>query len=102
MKRVIQDYEVSLRDEPSYSRNATDSPRIYKHEYCRSEMYEHISAHGITVGDIESPESSAIILSVGGASGVNENSLVYTGNTMYVAAGDAVFALNLSSLDHKW
>lgn len=102
MKRVFQNYEVSVRDEPTYSRNSTDNPRSYKYEYCRSEKYEHISAHGITIGDIDSPDSSAIILGVGGATGVNENSLGHTGETLFVAAGDAVFALDLPSLEIKW
>ncbi len=102
MNRRYGEYEVSVRDEPTYSRNSTDNVRSYKYEYCRSDEYEHVSAHGVVVGDLESPDSSAILLGVGGATGINENSLTHNGNTLYVAAGDAVFALVLPSLDLKW
>ena len=102
MKVVFQNYEISVRDEPTYSRNSTDNARSYNNEYCRSEKYQHISAHGITVGDIHSQHSSAIILGVGGATGVNEDSVAYCSDTLFIAAGDAVFSLTLPSLELKW
>ncbi len=102
MNHIYGNHEISVRDEPTYSRNSTDNARSYKHEYIRSEKYEHISAHGIVVGDIDSPDSSAVVLGVGGTTTTSENSIAHNNTTLYVAAGDAVFALSFPSLNLKW
>lgn len=102
MNRVFGNYEIALRDEPAYSRNSADNPRSYIHEYCRSDEYQHVSAHGISVSENEELSSSAILLGVGGATGVNENSLAYDRNSIYMAAGDALFSLSFPSLSLNW
>jgi hypothetical protein len=98
MNRIFNDIEVTFRDEPTYSRNSTDNARSYHNEYCRSNEYEHISAVGIIVGDIESPDTSSILLGVGGATSINENSVAFNNKTIYIASGDAVFALSFPEL----
>ncbi|MFD2232113.1 hypothetical protein [Alkalimarinus sediminis] len=102
MNRIINNCEIAVVNEPTYSRNSSDNVRSYKHEYCRNNDYKHISAHGVIVGDIEHPDSSAIMLGVGGSTGVHEDSVTFNGNTIYVAAGDAIFALDFPSLELKW
>ncbi len=102
MNRVFGNYEVSLRDEPTYSRNSTDNSRGYVHEYCRNDEYQHVSAHGINVSENEETLSSAVLLGVGGATGVNENSLAFDSNSLYVAAGDALYSLSLPDLELNW
>ena len=102
MHRVFGNYEVTLRDEPTYSRNSADNPRSYIHEYCRNDEYQHVSAHGIYVAESDVLLGSAILLGVGGATGINENSLAFDGNSLYVAAGDALYSLSLPDLELNW
>jgi len=102
MNRIFGNYEITLRDEPTYSRNSTNNPRSYIHEYCRSDEYEHVSAHGVAIREHEECLASAIFLGVGGATGVNENSLAFDGSSLYVAAGDALYSLSLPALELNW
>ncbi len=102
MNRVFGNYEVTLRDEPTYSRNSADNPRRYIHEYCRNDEYQYVSAHGINVEENEEALGSVVLLGVGGATGVNENSLAFDGNSLYVAAGDALYSLSLPGLELNW
>ena len=103
MNREFGNYEIVLRDEPTYSRNSTDNPRNYDHEYCRSSNdYQHVSAHGLNVSENEDTLSSAVVLGIGGATGVNENSLAFDGKSLYVVAGDALYSLSLPSLKLNW
>lgn len=46
--------------------------------------------------------SCAILLGVGGATGVNENSVAFEGESLYVASGDALYSLSLPSLELNW
>ncbi|MBK1790037.1 hypothetical protein [Persicirhabdus sediminis] len=102
MNRVFGNYEVTLRDEPTYARHSSDNPRDYIHEYCRSDKYQHVSAHGINVVEGEEPLGSAVLLGVGGATGINEHSLAFDGNSLYVASGDALYSLSLPTLEMNW
>jgi hypothetical protein len=102
MNRIFKNYEVTLRDEPVYSRNSADNPRAYIHEYCRSDEYQHVSAHGVSVRENDETSASAILLGVGGATGVNENSVAFDGESLYMASGDALYSLSLPSLELNW
>ncbi len=102
MSIQINNYKVSLIDEPSYSQNSMDNARGYKTELCRHGAYRPCCAHGVIVGEIESPETSAIILGTGGVTGVHKNSIAHTENICFVAAGDSVFALEVPSLKMLW
>lgn len=102
MNRIFENYEVTLRDEPVYSRNSADNPRAYIHEYCRSDEYQHVSAHGVSVREDEETLASAILLGVGGATGINENSVAFDGESLYMASGDALYSLSLPSLELNW
>ncbi|QSX36874.1 hypothetical protein [Shewanella sedimentimangrovi] len=102
MNKVFGNYEVAIRDEPTYSRNSTDNPRSYINEYCRNDKYEHVSAHGINVSENEEILGSAVLLGVGGATRVNDNSLAFNGTSLYVAAGDALYSLSLPALKLNW
>ncbi|MCU7843566.1 MAG: hypothetical protein KZQ93_06965 [Candidatus Thiodiazotropha sp. (ex Monitilora ramsayi)] len=102
MDREFGKYKITLRNEPMYTRNSTDNPRSYKHEYCRKEEYQHVSAHGVIAAENENVLSSVVLLGVGGATGVNEHSLAYDGKSLYVAAGDALYSLSLPSLELNW
>lgn len=102
MNQEFGNYDIILRDEPTYSRNSVDNSRKYDYEYCRSDRYQHVSAHGLNVSKNEESLSSAVVLGVGGATSVNENSLAFDGNSLYVAAGDAIYSLSLPSLKLNW
>lgn len=102
MKIVINDYQVSLFDEPTYSTNSTDNIRSYNTELCRNDDYQHMSAHGIIVGDTDSPKASVILLGVGGATAIHADSITYYKQLCFVAAGDSVFALNIPTLEKNW
>jgi len=102
MNRVFGNYEVTLRDEPAYPRNSADNPRAYIHEYRRSDEYQHVSAHGVGVRENGETLASAILLGVGGATGVNENSIAFDGESLYMASGDALYSLSLPSLELNW
>lgn len=102
MSVKINNYKVSLIDEPEYVQSSMDNARLYRSELCRRNAYEPCCAHGVIVGDIESPETSAIILGTGGATGVHKNSMAHADNTCFIAAGDSVFALEAPSLKMLW
>jgi hypothetical protein len=102
MNQIFGNYEITLRDEPTYSRNSTDNPRSYINEYIRSEKYQHASAHGLIVSENEERLASAVLLGVGGVTGVNENSLAFDDSNLYVAAGDALYSLSLPDLELNW
>ena len=98
----INKYKVSLIDEPAYGNHSMDNARLYRSELCRHGAYQHCCAHGVIVGDIESPRTSTIILGTGGVTGVHENSIAHTQNICFIAAGDSVFALEVPSLKILW
>ncbi|TQV72918.1 hypothetical protein FLL45_15750 [Aliikangiella marina] len=102
MKKVFEGYELTLVEEKTYSTNSTDNIRSYKTELCRNSEYRHTCAHGVFVGDIESPQASTILLGVGGATGIHEDSIAYHDSICFIAAGDSVFALQLPSLELLW
>ena len=95
MNIQINKYKISLIDEPSYSQDSMEAVRGYRSELCRHDAYDPCCAHGVIVGDIESPETSTIILGTGGATGVHKNSIAHTEKICFVAAGDSVFALEV-------
>ena len=98
----INNYKVSLIDEPAYSNHSMDNARLYRSELFRRDAYEPCCAHGVIVGDTESPETSTIILGTGGATGVHKNSMAHTEKICFIAAGDSVFALKVPSLKMLW
>jgi hypothetical protein len=102
MKQVFNGVDVTLINEPNYSVNSNDNVRGYEIELCRDRKYQHSSAQGLYVGDVEHPESYVILLGTGGATGVHEYSLTINHDTCYVASGDAVFSLRLPSLELIW
>lgn len=102
MKHIFNGIDVTLINEPHYSINSTDNVRSYEVELCRNNEYQHSSAHGLFVGDIDCPESSVIFLGVGGAAGVHQYSFTIEEDTCYVASGDSIFSLKLPSLKVNW
>ena len=102
MKKIFNGIDVTLINEPHYSVNSTDNVRSYEVELCRNKEYQHSSAHGLFVGDIDSPESSVILLGVGGATGVHEYSFTINNGICYVASGDSVFSIRLPTLELIW
>lgn len=97
----FENYTVILKDEPTYSRNSTDNP-VYQFEYCRCYEYQHACAHGIRVRENEEYLASAVLLGVGGATGINDNSMVIDEKSLYVAAGDSLYCLQLPDLKLNW
>ncbi len=102
MDIIVNKIEVHLVDELMYTPGSADNVRKYKTEMCRDKESWHACAVGVVVGDIEAPETSAILLGVGGATSINPNSICYKSNTCFIAVGDSVFALNLPSLKLQW
>jgi hypothetical protein len=101
MNIIADNHQITLINEPAYSENSTDNKRSYERVFCRSKE-PHYSAHGVIAGELESPESSVVLLGVGGATGVHKHSLACNESVCFVAAGDAVFALKIPSLELKW
>lgn len=99
---VLEDIKVVILDEPTYTANSSDNIRSYNSEYCRNDEYELICAHGVLVKHDEEIISSVVLLGVGGATRVHDKSIASDGDILYVAAGDALFALGLPSLELKW
>ncbi len=102
MNIQINKYKINLIDEPSYSQDSMEAVRGYRSELCRPDADEPCCAHGVIVGDIESPRTSTIILGTGGVTGVHENSIAHTQNICFIAAGDSVFALGMPALKMLW
>lgn len=102
MKQSFNGIDVTLINEPHYSVNSTDNVRSYMVELCRNTRYQHSSAHGLFVGDIAKPESSAILLGIGGMTGVHQYSFTINNNICYVATGDSIFSLQLPTLELIW
>ena len=102
MNIQINNYKVSLIDEPAYGKDSMDNVRGYRSELYRRDANEACCAHGVIIGDIESPEISTIILGTGGATGVHQNSIAHIENICFIAAGDSVFALEVLSLKMLW
>jgi len=102
MKQIFNGIDVTLINEPHYSVNSTDNVRSYEVELCRNKKYQHSSAHGLFVGDLEYPESSVIFLGVGGATGVHQYSFTINSDICYVAIGDSIFSLKLPTLELIW
>ena len=102
MNALINNYKITLIDEPTYSKGSTDNIRSFKTELCRNDEYRQASAHGVIVGDLKSPEASVILLGVGGATGIHNDSIAHSGNLCFIAAGDAVFSLKVPSLELQW
>lgn len=102
MKALINDYVVTIIDEPTYSRNSTDNYRTYQNDYISDNERWHSAALGIIVGDIVDPDFSSILLGVGGATHANEKSFVFRDDTLFLVCGDSLFSLDFPNLGLNW
>jgi len=102
MKRKIGNYQIVITDEPAYRLNAGINRSPCINEYCRSDKYENSSAHGIVVTEHEALLGSAVLLGIGGGTGVSDNSVASDGSNLYVVAGDALFSLSIPALELIW
>ena len=102
MKFLINEFQIHLIDEPTYTPGSSDNLHKYGSELFRNSKYQHASAVGVFLGNFDKPDKSIIILGVGGATGVHSNSLCTDGKNCFIAAGDSVFSLRLPSLKQRW
>ena len=102
MNTVIHNYKITVIDEPTYSKGSVDNIRTYNVELCRDDAWRHSSAHGVIVGDLESPDASVILLGVGGTTVIHSDSIAHNSDVCFIAAGDSVFALKVPSLELQW
>jgi hypothetical protein len=96
-----------MLNESTYRQNSVDNFRSYDVELCREDQwskvgYDAATAHGLIVGDLDSPDASVILIGVGGHTGIHANSIAHNGDECYVAVGDSVFALSIPALELRW
>jgi len=101
-----KDYSINIVDDLSYSLNSADNIVHYDKEYFDGVINEDrvypTSKHGIRVKQNEYELSSAIICEVGWATGIHENSFLFSDNNLFICCCDKIYSLRLPALEINW
>lgn len=103
-KIVIGNYVIEVLDEPTYKVGSSDNSFKYDFVYQEQdvELYAPISKHGIKILKNDNVQKSALLLAVGGGTGIYENSFLIDGNNIVVCCSDNVFCLSIPDLELNW
>lgn len=100
---IFKEYKIEIINEEDYIAGSADNrfkyDLIYQHR--DDEEYEPISKHGIKVYK-DGLFKSAIVLAIGGATGVNSDSAIIDDENLVIRCCNKVFSLRLPSLELNW
>ncbi len=96
------DNEIIIQDELTYSPGSADNVRTYDVEYFLGDKREIANRHGVALVDHGVISKSCILLASGAGSTVHGHSALICENTLYVAVGNRLCALDLPTLSLLW
>ncbi|WP_439584824.1 hypothetical protein [Dyadobacter bucti] len=99
----FRDFQIEVRNEPSYSPDSVDHNFTYSKHYFSLEALDFpVSEHGVRLILDGNYSTSCIIVGCGGVTGISSNSSLLDGDQLLICCGDSVFCLSLPKLDLHW
>lgn len=94
--------ELLMRTEPYYKPGSADNLRSYDRVIDLSEGYGPSVVYGLEVRDPGGKHTSVVVLGGGGATSLQEKSIVFADGVAFLGIGNAVVALRLPTLEVAW
>lgn len=101
MTRVGQ-YEIDIYRDDTFNPRSVDNSHHYDFIYFNADDYIMPTMLGIKVFEQGTQLASAIIGSIGGGTGVHENSVIFEDSRMVICCSDSVFCLSIPHLTLNW
>lgn len=107
MKVELKDFEIELKDDPSYRIKPASNP-IYGYEYSQGAIIKNlvftINKRAIIVRDIASKQevSSAILCENGGKAALTQDCFKLAEDKLWICVGDKMYCLAIPSLEVNW
>jgi hypothetical protein len=95
-------YKIELQVDELYSDSSTDNLNQYQKIYFTESEYILPTKIGIKVFQNEELIKSAIIGSIGGGTGIHNNSQIIDNDEITICCSDSIFCLSIPNLDLKW
>ena len=95
-------YKVELEVDETYSEDSTDNVNDYVKVYFDQSQYEFTTKIGMRIFEESNLINSAIIASIGGGTGIHENSQIIESDRLLVCCSDTIFCLSIPELDLIW
>jgi outer membrane protein assembly factor BamB len=102
MKLENATHTIELLIDEDYSKDSTDNFNEYAKVYFEESEFVFPTQIGVKTFENETPIASAIIGSIGGGTGVHENSQIIENDKIVVCCSDSLFCLTLPSLELLW
>jgi hypothetical protein len=100
----FKEYKIEIINDSSYTLGSADNLNQYDFIYPESESKNDnpVSKHGIRIFKNEIEYKSALIVGFGGATGINDNSVLFDNDRLFICCTDTVFCLTIPELELKW
>ena len=95
-------YSIELIRDENYSENSTDNLTSYEKVHFMESEYIFPTKIGIKVSENGKIISSAIVGSIGGGTGIHQNSQIIEKERIIVCCSDSIFCLSIPNLDLIW
>ena len=98
----IGKYKVELKVDGAYARDSADNVHEYRKVYFDESEFEFPTKIGLNLLENGDLLNSAIIGSIGGGTGIHENSQIIEEDRILVCCSDSIFCLSVPELDLIW
>ena len=98
----IGKYKVELKVDGAYARDSADNVHEYRKVYFDESEFEFPTKIGLKLLENGDLSNSAIIGSIGGGTGIHENSQIIEEDRILVCCSDSIFCLSVPELDLIW
>jgi hypothetical protein len=102
MNFEIGKYIIELEVDETYTRNSTDNVNDYSKVYFDESKYKFPTKIGLRLFENGNLYQSAIIGSIGGRTGIHENSQIIEEDRLLVCCSDSIFCISIPELELIW
>lgn len=95
-------YRIELEIDETYARNSVDNVNEYNKVHFDKSEFEFPTKIGVKLFENGDLSNSAIIGSIGGGTGIHENSQIMEDDRILVCCSDSIFCLSIPELDLVW
>jgi len=98
----IGEYKVELKVDETFTKNSADNVHDYSNVYFDESEFEFQTKIGLKLFENGDLSNSAIIGSIGGGTGIHENSQIIEEDRILICCSDSIFCLSVPELDLVW
>lgn len=101
-KQTVGLYQIEIYRDDTFDEKSTDNKHTYDFVYFEKSEYVFSTMLGINVFNDTMLLTSAIIGSIGGGTGVHQNSVIYEDKRLLACCSDTIFCLSIPDLALIW